>query len=83
MVNRRQGTQRICTGHTHLTQHVNLDGTRLTQRDTDVRVLEVASQTLTDAVLGSTNLQAADLNGSELRNINVTLRADRQTLTLL
>ena len=73
VVDGRQGAQRISTRHADLTQHVDLDGACLTQGDTDVRALEVFAQTSADAVLGSTNLQTAHLNGTELRNIDVAL----------
>ena len=78
MVDGRQRAQRIGTRYTHLTQHVNLDGACLAQRDTDVRALIELAQLSTDAVLGSTNLQTTNLNRSDLRNIDIALRTYRE-----
>ena len=79
MVNCRQGTQGIGTRHPHLTQYVNLNGACLSQRRPYLRILVESAQSGTDAVLRCANLQAADLDGTELRDIDVTLRAYRQS----
>ena len=83
MIYCRQRAQRISSRYTNLTQNINLDRARLSQCDTNVRALEELAQSLSDFVLCRPNLQSADLNRSELWDIDITLRAHRQFQILL
>ena len=83
MEHRRKGGKRIGTRSLDLTHHIDLDGTRLSDRHTDIRTGIIGSQAATHLCLGSGNREACHMHRTKFRYVDITIGRHRQLVAAL